>query len=94
MGRLFDQVRDAVRADRVYISDHASKRLRERRLLVWQVAGAVEGGKLIRERPRDKPNPSVETEQLLPDGTPILVVWAWLPRSHAAKLVTVHFFDR
>jgi hypothetical protein len=94
MGALFDQIRAAVREDRVYITDHADERLRERRVEVWQVLAGVEDGELITERPDDTPNPSAEVRQLLPDGTAILAVWAYWRAMAAAKLVTVHFFDR
>jgi hypothetical protein len=45
------------------------------------------------ERPRAKPNAVVEVRRHLADGTPVKVVWAWLPMDEMAKLVTVHFFD-
>jgi len=53
----------------------------------------MESGKLIRERPHDKPNPAVEVMEMLPNAIEIKAVWSYLPRSGVAKLVTVHFFD-
>lgn len=76
------------------LSVHAVERLRERRILEWQVAAGLAEGTLVAERPNTLPNPTVEVDQRLPDGTPILAVWAWLPTSRVARLVTVHFYDR
>ncbi len=51
------------------------------------------GWKLLLERPNDKPNPAIEVQERLPDGTEFKAVWSYLKRSGVAKLVTVHFFD-
>lgn len=50
-------------------------------------------GELLLERPDDKPNPAIEVQERLPDGTEFKAVWSHLSRSGVAKLVTVHFFD-
>jgi hypothetical protein len=72
---------------------HAGNQLDERGIPDWQVVAGLAEGVLLRERPHGKPNPCVEVEQLLPDGTPVKAVWSWLPRHQVAKLVTVHYFD-
>jgi hypothetical protein len=51
-------------------------------------------GELIAEKPRAKPNPTVEVRESLPDGTEFKAVWSLLRESGVAKLVTVHFFDK
>lgn len=94
MGVLFDQIRRAVEQDRFVIGLHAHERIRERQMKVWHIVAGLASGRLLTERPDASPNPVVEVEQILPDGTPILAVWAWLPISRLAKLVTVHYFDR
>jgi len=81
-------------AGRYLISDHADNVLRERSIAHWQAVQGIESGRLLLERPRGKPNPVAEVEQLLPDGTPVKAVWAFVPDLDAAKLVTIHFFDR
>ncbi|MDI6447730.1 hypothetical protein [Anaerobaca lacustris] len=48
---------------------------------------------MIRERADDTPNPAVEMQEKLPDGTAFKAAWFHLKRSGVAKLVTVHFFD-
>lgn len=94
MADLLAQVRDAVAAGRYVISNHADDRLRERRIPAWQVEAGVGDAELVQARPDATPNPVVEVEQILADGTPIKAVWSILPYNHAAKLVTVHFLDR
>ncbi|MCC6908544.1 MAG: DUF4258 domain-containing protein [Phycisphaerales bacterium] len=94
MGSFFQRIKQAVSADRYVIGVHAAQRLRERRVPQWQAVAGLADGVLIAERPRSKPNASVEVEQSLPDGTAVKAVWSWLPYDQAAKLVTVHFLDR
>ncbi|MGA2618403.1 MAG: hypothetical protein ABSF26_12390 [Thermoguttaceae bacterium] len=36
----------------------------------------------------------MEVKESLPDGADFNAVWSYLPHAGAAKLVTVHFFDR
>jgi hypothetical protein len=93
MAALFDRIRDAVGDDRYLVSLHASDRLEERSVTEWQVVSGLAESRLLRERPSDQPNPAVEVEQVLPDGTPIKVVWSWIETDQIAKLVTVHFYD-
>lgn len=94
MGRLFDQIRDAVANERYIIGIHAADQMDDRGVLDWQVVSALPDGLLLVERLDAKPNPAVEVEELLPDGTSVKAVWSWLANQRAAKLVTVHYFDR
>lgn len=94
MGALFDKIRVAVDEGRYLIGLHAANQLDDRGIADWQIVAGLEEGTLLRERPSDRPNPAVEVEQILADGTPIKAVWSWLPQHRAAKLVTVHYFDR
>jgi hypothetical protein len=94
MGRVFERVKAAVEAEKYVFSVHADERLRERGIVARQVVAGLGSGKSLMERPDAHPNPAAEVEQTLPDGTKFKAVWAWLKSSDAAKLVTVHFFDR
>ena len=94
MGQLFEDIKEAVREERYAIGRHANERLRQRGILAWQVIAGVESGTVLAERPKAKPNPVVEVQQELPDGTPIKAIWAWLETDRNAKLVTVHLFDQ
>lgn len=93
MGKLFDTIRQLVADEKYVVGEHAVQRLEERGILEWQVVLGLEESRLIRERANDKPNPAVEVQERLPDGTEFKAVWSHLKRSGVAKLVTVHFFD-
>jgi hypothetical protein len=93
MPRLFDDIRAAVAAERFVLTDHADNRLRERNIELWQVIGEIDDAWLLAERPNDVPNPCVELQQRLADGTPVKVVWAWVETHRLAVLVTVHYLD-
>jgi hypothetical protein len=94
MGQLFDTIRRLVTEERYVVGLHASERLEERGIMEWQAVAGVADGELMAERPDAEPNPTVEIREMLPDGTKFNAVWSWLRQSDAAKLVTVHFFDR
>lgn len=93
MAELFHRIREAVADGRVAMTLHASDRLEERRVDEWQAIVGLAEGRLLVERPRDRPFPSIEVEQLLPDGTPVKAVWSWIENERLAKLVTVHYFN-
>ncbi len=93
MGKLYDAIRRLVAEEKYVVGEHAVQRLEERGILEWQVVFGLDDGKLLIERPDDKPNPAVEVQERLPDGTEFKAVWSHLLRSGVAKLVTVHFFD-
>ena len=59
----------------------------------WQAVVGLETGVCILEIPNREPNPTIEVEEVMPDGTEFKAVWAYLKTSDVAKLVTVHFFD-
>ena len=93
MGQLFALIRQLVAEDKYVIGWHASERLDERGIMEWQVVASIDDGVLLLERPDDQPNPVIEVRESLPDGTDFKAVWAYLPQSGVAKLVTVHYFD-
>ncbi len=93
MGRLFERIRDAVNDGRYVVGDHAAIRADERGIADWQLVAGLKDGILRRERRRAQPNPCVEVEQLLADGTSVIVVWSWLAHLRVSKLVTVYFLD-
>jgi len=61
--------------------------------MAWQAVVGLEDGVLIQERPDDKPFPSIEVREMLPDGTEIKAVWSFVEDPGLARLVTVHFFN-
>ena len=90
---LFALIRQAVLQDRFIVSIHAQRRLRERRIMLWQITGSLDDAEVLNERPGDERGPVVETQQALPDGTNVKVVWSYKATESSAALVTVHYFD-
>jgi len=93
LGQLHETIRALVTSGRYVVGQHAAERLDERGVLEWQVVEGIEDGDLIVERPNDYPNPAIEVEQTLADGTPVKAVWSHMVSAGVAKLVTVHYFD-
>ncbi len=94
MGQLLETIRRAIVEDRYLVGVHAAERLEERGIIMeWQVVAGIGLAQLLAEKPNARPNPTIELEQELADGSAVKVVWSWLRQSNVAKLVTVHFFD-
>lgn len=87
-------MRSLIEQERYLVGLHAIERLDDRGVLEWQAVAGAASARVLAEFPDAKPNPRVEVEQLLPDGTPYKAVWSLLKVSGRVKLVTVHFFDR
>jgi hypothetical protein len=93
VGKLYERIRHLVSEEKYLIGEHASERLEERGIMEWQAVIGLEQGTCLSERPKTEPNPTVEVNEVLPDGTEFKAVWAHLKLSDVAKLVTVHFYD-
>jgi hypothetical protein len=93
MGRLFDTIRNAVQNDHFIVSLHADERCEEREIASWQVVVGLEAADLLEERLDSVPHPSIVVREELIDGNEVEVVWAWMPDSSRAILVTVYFPD-
>jgi hypothetical protein len=93
MPQLFQIIQDLIAKGQYIIGQHASERMEERGIMEWQVVDGFRDCVLLLERPQDKPFPSIEVEESLPDGTEVKAVWSHLSNSDVAKLVTVHYFD-
>ncbi|HSW00281.1 MAG TPA: DUF4258 domain-containing protein [Sedimentisphaerales bacterium] len=92
-GKWYDAIRRLVAEEKYVVGEHAVRRLEERGILEWQAVSGLEDGKLLLERPDDKPNPAIEVQERLPDGTEFKAVWSYLSRGEVGKLVTVRSFD-
>ena len=95
MDRLAEHLLGAIVDGRYLVGDHASNQLDRRGIVEWAVvAGSAEADwddAVV--RPASKPHATALIRILLPDGTPAIAVWCWLPIVERAKLVTVFFGD-
>lgn len=71
MANLSESIQLLVLPGKYVVCVHASERLEERGILEWRVTDGMSFATLALERPDDRPNPSIEVLQLLPDGTAI-----------------------
>lgn len=81
---------EAVRSDRVRVSDHADEEMANDGLVYDEVARSVLLGEVIEEYPADHPYPSCLILGNEANGKPIHSVWAYNSRSQWAVLVTVY----
>ncbi len=93
MTALANSIVSLVQGGHFLIGAHAVKRLEQRGILEWQVVAAMDHPTFLTDRPDGVPHPVAEFKLLLPDGIEIKAVWALLPISQQAKLVTVHFLE-
>jgi len=93
MRSLFATIQQVVRDDRFLIAWHADERCEERGITAWQIVAGLESARLVRERPHSQPHPSIVVRQMLADGSEVEAVWALLPASQRAMLVTVYWVD-
>jgi hypothetical protein len=90
---LTDQIRVAVQESRFLISVNTRMQMEERKVALWQVETGLVDGNIV-EVPDRKPNPLIVVDQVLLDGTLVVVSWSWLAGSNQAKLISVLFPDR
>ena len=90
---LTDQIRSAVQKSRFVVGVTARMQMEERKVSLWQVETGLVDGNLV-EVPDSKPHPSILVDQVLLDGTQVVVAWSWLAASSQAKLISVIFPDR
>jgi hypothetical protein len=90
---LTDQIRSAVQESRFVISVNARMQMDERKVALWQVETGLVDGNIV-EVPDSRPHPSIVVDQVLLDGTLVVVSWSWLASSNQAKLISVIFPDR
>jgi hypothetical protein len=85
-----EDIAEAIRSDRVRITDHADEEAHADRLSMEEVFSSVSRGEVIEDYPTDKPYPSCLVFGLAPGGEPVHSVWAYNPESRWAVLITVY----
>lgn len=81
---------EAIRFNRVRITDHADEEARADRLSFDQIYFSVMSGEIIEDYPNDKPYPSCLVLGQTFGGDPVHSVWAYNPQNHWAVLITVY----
>lgn len=90
---LTELITSAVQEGRFVVGVTARMQMEERKVALWQVETGLEDGNIV-EVPDSKPHPSILVDQVLLDGTLVVVSWSWLGASNQAKLISVFFPDR
>ena len=85
-----DRISDAVRANRVRVTDHADEEAQSDRLSINDILGSVFQGEVIEEYPNDKPYPSCLVYGRTPRAEPVHTVWAYNEENRWVVLVTVY----
>jgi hypothetical protein len=84
------QIIDAIKNDRIRITDHADEEAHEDNLGFDDILFSVINGKIIEEYAKDKPYPSCLVFGMNPIGEPIHSVWAYNIENLWAVLITVY----
>ena len=85
-----DDIVDAIRLDRIRITDHADEEARADRLSFAEIFFSVLRGEIIERYPEDKPYPSVLILGETFAGAPVHSVWAYNEENRWAVLITVY----
>lgn len=81
---------DAVRSNRVRVTDHADEEAQVDDLLIEDIYSSVLQGEIIEDYPRDKPYPSCLVYGETTTGEPVHSVWAYNQENRWAVLITVY----
>lgn len=84
------EIVEAIRADRVRITDHADEEAQADRLSFDDIFSSVFQGEIIESYPEDRPYPSCLVFGMTSGGGPVHSVWAYNPGNQWAVLVTVY----
>lgn len=85
-----NELRQAIAADRLRITDHADEEMAADRLRLDEVLQAASVGEIIEDYPTDHPLPSCLVLGFTPEGDPVHSVWAYNENTGRAVLVTVY----
>lgn len=85
-----EDIIEAIRSDRVRITDHADEEAHADSLSLDEIFLSVERGEIIEDYPTDKPYPSCLVFGLVPGEEPVHSVWAYNSENRWAVLITVY----
>lgn len=87
---MYDEIKKKFKEKKVTFSNHAKKRIDERKVLISEIERVVLNGEIIEEYPEDKPYPSCLILGYIRNNEPLYVLCAL---SKVAIIVTIHWFD-
>jgi len=87
---MLEQIRQAIRARRFNVTNHADEEIQNDRLSLREVLGATDAGEVIESYPTDFPFPSCLILGRTDAGEPVHAVWAFEERTGIAVLITVY----
>jgi hypothetical protein len=85
-----NQIIDAIRKDRIRITDHADEEAQNDRLYFDEIYYSTIRGEIIEDYPNDKPYPSCLIYGNNAKGDPIHSVWAFNNENGWVVLITVY----
>ena len=85
-----EDIINAIRQDRIQITDHADEEAHADRLTFDEIFFSVLQGEIIEEYPEDRPYPSCLIYGDSFNGEPIHCVWAYNQDSQWAVIITVY----
>jgi hypothetical protein len=85
-----DDLKKAIRAGKVRITDHADEEATADRLTLDEIYSSVLEGEIIETYPTDRPYPSCLVFGRTPKGDPVHSVWGYNDKTGSAVLITVY----
>jgi hypothetical protein len=83
-------IRNAIRSERIRITDHADEEAQQDRLSYKEIFSSVVAGEIIEDYPEDKPYPSCLVYRCTFKDESVHSVWAYNKETKWAVLVTVY----
>lgn len=85
-----DDLKEAIRAGKVRITDHADEEATADRLTLDEIYSSVVDGEIIEAYPTDRPYPSCLVFGRTPKGDPVHSVWGYNETTDSVVLITVY----
>jgi hypothetical protein len=85
-----NDIREAIRANRIRITDHADEEAQDDNLTFDEIYFSVLTGEIIENYPADKPYPSCLIFGETFSGDPVHSVWAYKQQNRWTVLITVY----
>jgi len=86
-------ITNAIRSERINITQHARKEAREDNLMLDEIFFSTIQGEIIEDYPSDKPYPSCLIYGETQTSKPVHTVWAYAAENQIGILVTVYCPD-